>query len=99
MMRSRRRRGLEPRLLSAVEEGPAGGVGVEVVLADTGGVVGGGEHVGGGQRGREVVARLVIDVKVVLVQHLQSEKRVMVQRTDHSMTFSWRTLRRPLMTF
>lgn len=47
--------------------GPAGGVWVEVVLAQAGRVVGGGEHVAGGQRGREVVARLVVHVEVVLV--------------------------------
>lgn len=37
-------------LLSAVHVGPAGGVRVEVVLAQAWRVVGGGEHVAGGQR-------------------------------------------------
>lgn len=54
-------------LLSAVQVGPAGRVWVEVVLAQAGGVVGGGEHVAGGQRGGEVVARLVVHVEIVLV--------------------------------
>lgn len=56
---------------SAVQVGPAGGVRVEVVLAEARRVVGGGKHVGGGQRRREVVARLLVDVvEVVLVQRL-----------------------------
>lgn len=50
--------------------GPAGGVGVEVVLGHTGRVVGGGEHVAGAHMGREVVARLIVGVKVVLVERL-----------------------------
>lgn len=55
---------------SAVQVGPAGGVRVEVVL-EARWVVGGGEHVGGGQRRREVVASLLVNVvKVVLVQRL-----------------------------
>lgn len=52
---------------SAVHVGPAGRVRVEVVLAQAGGVVGGGEHVAGRQRRGEVVARLVVHVEVVLV--------------------------------
>lgn len=52
--------------------GPAGGVWVEVVLAQAGGVVGGGEHVAGGQRGGEVVACLVVHVEIVLVQRLET---------------------------
>lgn len=60
---------------SAVQVGPAGGVRVEVVLAEARWVVGGGEHVGGGQRRREVVARLLVNmVKVVLVQRLQRRR-------------------------
>lgn len=54
-------------LFSAVHVGPAGRVRVEVVLAEAGRVVGGGEHVAGGQRGGEVVARLVVHVEIVLV--------------------------------
>lgn len=58
---------LEPGFLSTVHVGPAGGVWVEVVLAQAGRVVGGSEHVAGGQRGREVVARLIVHVEIVLV--------------------------------
>lgn len=47
--------------------GPAGGVWVEVVLAQARRVVGGGEHVAGGHRRGEVVARLVVHVEIVLV--------------------------------
>lgn len=47
--------------------GPAGRVGVEVVLAHTGRVVGGGEHVAGRHRGGEVVTRIVVHMEVVLV--------------------------------
>lgn len=47
--------------------GPAGGVRTEVVLAHTGRVVGGGKHVAGGHRGGEVVARLIVHMKIVLV--------------------------------
>lgn len=47
--------------------GPAGGVRMEVVLAQAGRVVGGGEHIAGWQRGGEVVARLVVHVEIVLV--------------------------------
>jgi len=53
-----------------VHVGPAGGVRVEVVLARAGRVVGGGEHVAGGHRRGEVVARLVVGVEVVLVERL-----------------------------
>lgn len=44
---------------------------MEVVLAQAGWVVSGCEHVGGRQRRGEVVARLVVDVEVVLVERLQ----------------------------
>lgn len=53
--------------LSAVHVGPAGGVRMEVVLAQAGRVVGGGEHIAGWQRGGEVVARLVVHMEIVLV--------------------------------
>lgn len=43
---------------------------MEVVLGHPGRVVGGGEHVAGGQLGGEVVAGLVVGVKVVLVERL-----------------------------
>lgn len=59
--------------VSAGQVGPAGGVRTEVVLAQPGRVVGGGEHVAGGQRGREVVARLFVRAEVVLVQRLRFE--------------------------
>lgn len=58
---------LEPGLFSAVHVGPAGGVWMEFVLAQAGRVVGGGEHITGGQRGGEVVARLIVHVEIVLV--------------------------------
>lgn len=63
-----------------MQVGPAGGVWMEVILAQAGRVVGGGEHVAGGQRGREVVARLFVHVEIVLVQRLQCEdiKKVLV---------------------
>lgn len=69
----KREKGLcsECGLLSAVQVGPAGGVRVEVVLAQAGRVVSGCEHVGGRQRGGEVVARLVVDMEVVLVERLE----------------------------
>lgn len=53
--------------LSAVQVGPAGGIWMEVIFAQAGRVVGGGEHVGGGQRRWEVVARLFVHMEVVLV--------------------------------
>lgn len=46
---------------------------MEVVLAQPSWVVGGGEHVGGGQWGWEVVARLSVRAEVVLVQRLRFE--------------------------
>lgn len=58
---------LVPGFLSAVHVGPAGGIWMEVVLAQAGRVVGGGEHVAGGQWGWEVVARLIIHMEIVLV--------------------------------
>lgn len=52
---------------SAVQVGPAGGIWMEVVFAQAGRVVRGGEHVGGGQRRWKVVARLFVHMEVVLV--------------------------------
>lgn len=46
---------------------------MEVILAQVGRVVSGGEHVAGGHWGREVVARLFIHVEIVLVQGLHGE--------------------------
>ena len=57
----------EPNVPSAVNVGPAGGVGIEVILAYTWGVVGGGEHVAGGQWGGEVVACFIVHMEIVLV--------------------------------
>lgn len=62
--------GLWPSV-SAVQVRPAGGVWMEVVLAHAGGVVGGGKHVAGSQRGREVVASLLVHAEIVLVKCLQ----------------------------
>lgn len=69
---------------SAVHVGPAGGVLMEVILAQARRVVGSGEHVAGGQRRREVVARLFVDVKIVFVEHLQS--RYTEARADRMIT-------------
>lgn len=75
--------------VSAGQVGPAGGVWTEVVLAQPGRIVGGGEHVAGGQRGREVVARLLVRMEIVLVQRLQFEDitKVSVLWQRHKMTF------------
>lgn len=43
---------------------------MEVVLAQARGVVGGGEHVAGGQRRGEMIARLVVHVEIIFVQRL-----------------------------
>lgn len=51
--------------------GPAGRVGMEVVFAHTWRIVGGSEHVTGGQLGGEMVARLIVHMKIVLVECLQ----------------------------
>lgn len=49
---------------------------MKVVLAEARRVVGGGKHVGGGQRRWEVVARLLVDVvEVVLVKCLRRRQK------------------------
>lgn len=52
----------------------AGGVLMEVVLAQAGRIICGGEHVTGSQRRWEVAARLFVHVKIVFVQRLQTHK-------------------------